>query len=122
MSTPAVERIESVTFDFPSPSQHEPLGDVFVWKAAYGFECVASIANRLFHGVSPDGKWLVMERYPLDHPFDFPEMPQIGESVRATVSKYGEPSSAMPWGGHLYVYVRGKDGYRRVELTESSKT
>lgn len=116
---PTIHRVEDVRFDYPSPSLREPLGDIMVWKAEYGFECVTSIARRLFHGVSPDGKWLVMERYPLDHPSEFPNLPPIPETVRAAVSKYGEPSCAMRWGGQLYVYVRGDGGYRRIVLSES---
>lgn len=114
----AVDRVDEVTIDYPAPDMREPLGDVFVWKASYGFECVVSIAHRLFHGVSPDAKWLVMERYPLDHPFDFPDLPEISEAVQTAASPYGEPSSAMLWGGHTYVFVRAKDGYVRVELSE----
>lgn len=113
-----IERIDDVTFDYPGPDVREPLGDILVWKTAYGFECVASIAHRLFHGISPDGKWLVMERYPLDHPVEFPKFPPIPENVAAAVSEYGRPSCLMRWGGHVYVYVRDENAYWRVAVVE----
>lgn len=121
VNVPTIHRVDRVRLDYPNRDLREPLGDIIVWKADYGFECVASIAHRLFHGVSRDGKWLVMERYPLDYPSEFPQWPPIPENVRAAVSKYGEPSSVMRWGGRLYVYVHGENGYLRIALNANSE-
>lgn len=59
-----VERIEPVRIDHPKLSDGGAPTEVSVWRTAVGFECFASFAEHIYHGVSPDGRWLVMDYYP----------------------------------------------------------
>jgi hypothetical protein len=59
-----IERIEPVRIDHPKLSDNRAAADVSLWRTAEGFECYTSFGGRIYHGVSADGRWLVLDYYP----------------------------------------------------------
>ena len=60
-----VDRVERVSIDHPNLRGGLVGADVSVWRTPVGFECFASFGGRIYHGVSADGRWLVLDRYPV---------------------------------------------------------
>lgn len=61
----SVERLDDVTFDCFASRDIRRIADISVWRAAHGFECLASIGDDIYHGLSSDGKRFVFDRYPV---------------------------------------------------------
>lgn len=84
-----MERIEPVRIDHPKVSGGRVSADVALWRTAEGFECYASFGGRIYHGVSPDGQWLVLDYYP-------------------TIASGTRPSVAV-WNKQFYVFYHDAD-------------
>lgn len=79
-----IERIEPVRIDHPKVSDNRAAAEVSLWRTAEGFECFTSFGGRIYHGVSADGKWLVLDYYP-------------------TIASGAKPSVAV-WDQQFYVF------------------
>lgn len=84
-----IERIEPVRIDHPKLSDNRAAADVSLWRTAEGFECYTSFGGRIYHGVSADGRWLVLDYYP-------------------TIASGTRPSVAV-WDKQFYVFYYDED-------------
>lgn len=84
-----MERIEPVRIDHPKVSDGRVSADVTLWRTAEGFECYTSFGGRIYHGVSADGQWLVLDYYP-------------------TIASGTRPSVSV-WGKRFYVFYHDED-------------
>lgn len=60
-----IERIEPVRVDHPDIRNGRIAAGITAWRTAVGFECFVSFGGRIYHGVSAEGTWLVLDYYPV---------------------------------------------------------
>ncbi len=61
----AIERVDDVSLDCNDPKAAQFISSLAPWRSSYGFECLATIERNIHHGISEDGKWFVLDRYPI---------------------------------------------------------
>gem|GEM_PF-7023314 len=111
-----MERIEPVRIDHPKVSDGRVSADVTLRRTAEGFEYYTSFGGRIYHGVSADGQWLVLDYYPTIASGTRPSVSRVGQAILCVLSRRRPAASSVNatrrWNRSAHTLIGGARHFR----------